>query len=126
MRVGGRKELRGLRVVPPGVFFAAGEGCMPQERDVAMLWRKLLSGHDVTPEKVAEAQALLDGLSPENPLRMRLTRELDELGALHRRGTRTSNSSPENTPHGERQKHVRKALARGREEAKGRRKTGAP
>lgn len=58
---------------------------MAQERDVALSWRKLVTGGNLTPEKIAAAQKLLDGLSPENPLRLRLARELDELRALPRR-----------------------------------------
>jgi hypothetical protein len=49
------------------------------ERDVIRKWRDLFRGQGATPQALAEAEALLDGLSGESPLRIRLAGELDEL-----------------------------------------------
>ena len=48
-----------------------------------MLWRKLFHGQEVTSLTLEKANELLDGLSPESPLRLRFTMELDELRKLH-------------------------------------------
>jgi hypothetical protein len=47
-----------------------------------MLWRKLFRGQKVTSLTLEKANALLDVLSSESPLRFRLTVELDELRKL--------------------------------------------
>jgi len=52
---------------------------MLNERDVTMLWRKLFRGQEITTLTLGKAQALLDQLRPESPLRFRLTEELEEL-----------------------------------------------
>ena len=44
--------------------------------------RRLLRGPDVTLETIEKAEALLDQLRPESPLRHRLSAELDELREL--------------------------------------------
>ncbi len=49
------------------------------ERDVIRKWRDLFRGHGATPQALVEAEALLDGLSGESPLHLRLAGELDEL-----------------------------------------------
>ncbi len=52
---------------------------MLSERDVTTLWRKLFSGREVSSAVLAEAKTLLGKLSPENPLRVRLGAELQEI-----------------------------------------------
>ncbi len=52
---------------------------MFSERDVTTLWRKLFSEREVSCAVLAEAKALLGKLSPENPLRVRLGAELEEI-----------------------------------------------
>jgi hypothetical protein len=49
------------------------------ERDVIRKWRDLFRGQGATPQALAEAEALLDGLSGESPLHLRLAGELEEL-----------------------------------------------
>ena len=52
------------------------------ERDVLRIWRELFPNSDVTPEALAKADTLLDGLSGESPLHLRLANELAELKKL--------------------------------------------
>jgi hypothetical protein len=54
------------------------------ERDVTTLWRRLFDGRELTRKSLAEAEALLDGLSPESPLRIRLGAELEETRKLQK------------------------------------------
>jgi hypothetical protein len=49
------------------------------EHDMLNAWRNLFRGGETTPEKLAKAQALLDGLTSESPLQFRLANELAEL-----------------------------------------------
>ena len=49
------------------------------EREVTQAWRTLFRDQDVTPEALAKADALLDGLSGESPLHLRLANELQDL-----------------------------------------------
>ena len=49
------------------------------EREVTIAWRNLFRGKEVTSKSLAEAEALLDGLSGESPLHFRLATELEEL-----------------------------------------------
>jgi hypothetical protein len=49
------------------------------EREVVRKWRALFQGQAVTPEVLAEAEDLLDGLGGESPLHVRLGAELAEL-----------------------------------------------
>jgi hypothetical protein len=49
------------------------------ERDVTTMWRNLFRGKEVTSQSLDEAEELLDDLSPESPLRVRLSTELEEL-----------------------------------------------
>ena len=51
---------------------------MLTEQEVSRSWLKLFKG-DVNAETLAKAEALLDELRPESPLRHRLGSELDEL-----------------------------------------------
>jgi hypothetical protein len=52
------------------------------EQQIARSWRKLFSGAEWNDELVAKAEALLDELRPESPLRHRLGTELKELCRL--------------------------------------------
>jgi hypothetical protein len=52
---------------------------MLNERDVTTMWRNLFKGKEVTVQSLDEAEEMLDDLSPESPLRVRLSTELDEM-----------------------------------------------
>ncbi|MFV1964567.1 MAG: hypothetical protein ACC628_04035 [Pirellulaceae bacterium] len=52
---------------------------MLTESEVQRSYRKLMSGQEVTTELLDKAEALVDQLRPESPLRHRLWTELDEL-----------------------------------------------
>jgi hypothetical protein len=43
------------------------------------MWRNLFHGKEVTEKSLNEAEELLDDLSPESPLRVRLSTELAEI-----------------------------------------------
>jgi hypothetical protein len=49
------------------------------EREVLRAWRDLFRGPDAGPDTLAQAETLLDGLSGESPLHLRLANELGEL-----------------------------------------------
>jgi hypothetical protein len=50
------------------------------EQEVARSWRQLFhKGAELSEDRFARAEALLEELRPESPLRLRLTRELDDL-----------------------------------------------
>lgn len=56
---------------------------MLTEQQIAKSWRKLFSrGNVITDETFAKAEALLDQLRPESPLRHRLHAELKEIRRL--------------------------------------------
>lgn len=52
------------------------------EREVINAWRILFRGQQITPEALANAELLLDGLSGESPLHLRLANELGDLKKL--------------------------------------------
>jgi hypothetical protein len=52
------------------------------EHYVTLAWRNLFRGQEITPEALAKAESLLDGLGGESPLHLRLTNELEELRKL--------------------------------------------
>ena len=55
-----------------------------------LAWRNLFRGSEVTPETLAKADALLEGVSGESPLYLRLANELADLkGATSRARKRT-------------------------------------
>jgi hypothetical protein len=57
------------------------------EQEVSRSWRKLFAKKtDVTAESFVKAEALVDELRGESPLRHRLMNELDELRQLHKVG----------------------------------------
>jgi hypothetical protein len=49
------------------------------ERDVLNTWRNLFVGKPITAESLNAAEEMLDGLSGESPLHIRLASELEEL-----------------------------------------------
>lgn len=55
------------------------------ERDVTLAWQRLFREKPITPEALAKADELLDGLSGESPLHLRFATELGELKKLHER-----------------------------------------
>ena len=52
---------------------------MLSQQDITLMWRQLFQGSHITNETIAKAQALLEELSPENPLRHRLGMELIQI-----------------------------------------------
>ena len=58
---------------------------MLNDRDVTTQWRQLFDGQEITDASLAKAKALVDRLSPESPLRLRLETELDEIGQRRQR-----------------------------------------
>ena len=58
---------------------------MLNEGDATKMWRKLFRGKEITKLTLEKAEALLDELSPESPLRHRLTLEFEELRKLHQK-----------------------------------------
>ena len=52
---------------------------MLTEAEVQSSYRKLMHGQEITVELLDKAEALVDQLRPESPLRHRLWSELDEL-----------------------------------------------
>jgi hypothetical protein len=60
-------------------------GVTMDERDVINSWRNLFRGKEVTTDSLATAEAMLDGLSGESPLHIRLAQELEELRKLQQK-----------------------------------------
>ena len=56
------------------------------EQEVSRSWRKLFVKTDVCAETFVKAEALIDELRGESPLRHRLTNELEELRQLYKVG----------------------------------------
>ena len=52
------------------------------EREATNMWRILFTGKEVTSEALAKAEAMLDEMSGESPLHLRLSKELEELRKL--------------------------------------------
>lgn len=52
---------------------------MLTEQEVARSWRRLMQSGELSGDVVSRAEALLDNLQPESPLRHRLVTELEEL-----------------------------------------------
>ena len=55
------------------------------ERDVINSWRSLFNGKELTTDSLEKAEALLDSLSGESPLHLRLAKELEELQKLRKK-----------------------------------------
>ena len=56
------------------------------EQEVSRSWRKLFTKTNVTADTILKAEALIEELRGESPLRHRLTSELEELRQLHKVG----------------------------------------
>ena len=56
--------------------------CVLDERDVMNFWRSLFHGKEITKRSLTKAGALLDGLSGESPLHIRLAKELEDIRKL--------------------------------------------
>ena len=56
---------------------------MLNEGQVTMLWQKLFRGQEITSLTLEKAEALLDEMNPESPLRFRFATELEELRKLY-------------------------------------------
>lgn len=56
---------------------------MLTDHEIARTWRSLFQRKECTEETLAKAEALLEELRPENPLRHRLRAELAELRRNH-------------------------------------------
>jgi hypothetical protein len=52
------------------------------ERDVTTRWRELFRGQVITSELLKKADTLLNQLSVESPLRIRLAKELEDIRKL--------------------------------------------
>jgi hypothetical protein len=52
------------------------------EQQISRTWRGLFKGQDFSSDAVMKAEALLEELRPESPLRHRLESELEELRKL--------------------------------------------
>lgn len=48
-------------------------------------WRNLFHGKEITSDSLTEAEALLDGLTGESPLHIRLLKELEEIQKLQKK-----------------------------------------
>lgn len=55
---------------------------MLTEQEINRSWRKLFKGREIDDEVLDKAEALLEELRPESPLRHRLGEELTELRKL--------------------------------------------
>ena len=62
---------------------------MLDERDVLNTWRSLFPGKEITSHSLTKGRALLDGLSGESPLHLRLARELEDLRKLRKLRAKT-------------------------------------
>lgn len=56
---------------------------MLNESDATRLWLQLFRGQAITSLTLTEADALLQDLPPESPLRLRYSTELEEIRSLH-------------------------------------------
>ena len=59
---------------------------MLTEQEVSRSWRQLFGRTDVSAETFVKAEALIDELRGESPLRHRLTNELEELRQRYKVG----------------------------------------
>jgi hypothetical protein len=62
---------------------AAGEPVLLTESEVQRSFRNLFKSKDVPPDAFDKAEALLEELRAESPLRHRLSLELEELRKMH-------------------------------------------
>jgi hypothetical protein len=52
------------------------------EQEVARSWNLVFKNSEIEPSAFDQAEQLLEELRPESPLRLRLTRELEELRSM--------------------------------------------
>lgn len=57
---------------------------MLDEHDANRLWQQLFRGQSITSQTLAKAEAVVNELNPESPLRLRLATELEEIRKLHK------------------------------------------
>jgi hypothetical protein len=72
-----------LSIVSPVVGSVAQEHPLLTESEVQRSFRNLFKTKDVPPDTFEKAEALLDELRAESPLRHRLSLELEEIRKLH-------------------------------------------
>ena len=56
---------------------------MLSEYDASRLWQQLFRGQTITSLTLEEAESVVNDLHPESPLRLRLSRELEEIRSLY-------------------------------------------
>ena len=62
---------------------------MLDERDVLNKWRSLFTGQEITSDSLTKGSALLNGLSGESPLHLRLAKELEDIRKLRKLQAKT-------------------------------------
>ena len=62
---------------------------MLDERDVLNKWRSLFTGKEITSDSLTKGSALLNGLSGESPLHLRLAKELEDIRKLRKLQAKT-------------------------------------
>jgi hypothetical protein len=65
--------------------FTTKRRCPLDERDVMNTWRSLFHEKEITSRTLTKAEAMLDSLSGESPLHIRLAKELEELQKLQKK-----------------------------------------
>ena len=79
-------SLRRSSLCGADALLLGGRGrCQLNERDVTTLWRNLFTEQGTTTASLAKAQALLDSMNPESPLRLRLALELQDIRKLRQK-----------------------------------------
>jgi hypothetical protein len=71
-----------ILTAPPPVGGEPKLRCPLDEREATNLWRFLFTGKEVTDDSLEKAEAMLDEMSGESPLHLRLSKELAELRKL--------------------------------------------
>ena len=56
---------------------------MLEESDANRLWKQLFRSKTVTTETLREAEAVVNQIKPESPLRLRFATELEEIRSLY-------------------------------------------
>lgn len=62
---------------------------MLDERDVLNKWRSLFTGKEITSDSLTKGSALLNGLSGESPLHLRLAKELEDIRKVRKLQSKT-------------------------------------
>ncbi len=58
---------------------------MLDERDATRMWQRLFRGQGITSQTLAEAESVVNEMPQESPLRLRYSRELQEIRTLHQK-----------------------------------------